>query len=107
MVSKYRSVKTVVDGHPFDSLKEARRYAELRLLEKTGAIGELQCQVRYPLRVNGILVTTYVADFVYRDGAADEEDSKVVMEDVKGFRTPVYRLKKKLMAALGWDIVEV
>lgn len=101
MASKYRSVKTEVNGHIFDSAKEAGRYAELLLLQRGGQIGRLQRQVRYPLRVNGILVTTYVADFVYM------EDGRFVIEDAKGYRTPVYRLKKKLMAALGWGIVEV
>lgn len=101
---KYGNRKTVVDGKTFDSAKEAQRYGELRLLERAGIISSLRCQPRFVMRVNGIDVCTYVADFDYHDSKKD----RFVVEDVKGVRTKEYRIKKKLMLAIhGIDVVEV
>lgn len=103
--NKFRNTVTVLDGVRFDSAKEARRWAELQLLERCGAISDLRRQVRFPLVVNGETVCVYVADAVYTDGG------KQVVEDVKSAHTrklPVYRLKAKLMAAVyGIEIREV
>lgn len=99
MASKYKSRKVEVDGITFHSAKEAKRYGELKLLEKAGEIRELVLQPRFPLDVAGVKVATYVADFKYLE--RDEDDLwQLVVEDVKGFRTPVYRLKAKLFSAL-------
>lgn len=101
---KYGAIPAEEDGHKFPSQAEWRRYKELKLLKKGGVIRDLELQPRYPLRVNGILVTTYVADFRYWDNEKEEQ----VVEDVKGVVTDVYRLKKKLMCAVhGIDVVEV
>lgn len=94
--SKYRAEPTEVDGIPFASKMEARRYRELRLAERAGEICELQLQVRYPITVNGVRVCTYVADFVY----TETRTGLFVVEDVKGFRTRVFVLKKQLMQAV-------
>jgi hypothetical protein len=94
---KYRNKKTVVDGITFDSVKEANRYAELVLLERSGVIQNLRRQVRFPLSVNGQLICTYVADAVYI------ENGHEIVEDTKSPVTrklPVYRLKYKLLKAL-------
>jgi hypothetical protein len=100
--SKFSNVPTTVDGIRFDSRKEARRFAELKLLERAGEIRDLEVHPRYPLTVNEQEVCVYEADFFYR-----EKDGRVVIEDVKGVKTPVYRLKKKLMRALlGVEIRE-
>lgn len=96
--SKYRAKPTVVDGIRFASKKEAKRYEILVLLARAGEIADLELQPRYPLRVNGFLVTTYVADFRYRE-RRDGQWVKVV-EDVKGFRTREYNIKRKLMRAI-------
>ena len=90
--SKYRSRKTEIDGIVFDSAKEARRYLDLRLLERSGEIGSLERQVKYELLPkNGRERSVhYVADFRY------EENGKLVVEDVKGVRTREYILKRKL-----------
>jgi hypothetical protein len=98
---KYRNVRTVVDGIAFDSKAEAKRYAELRLMLDAGTIYGLRLQPRYPLTVNGVKVGTYVADFAYVDAAGDD-----VVEDVKGVRTPVFKLKAKLMKAVHGITVE-
>ena len=92
MFSKYKAVKTIVDGKKFDSKKEAKRYQELKLLEQSNEIKELELQVPFILidKSEYGRVIKYIADFVYiRDG-------KQVVEDCKGFRTDVYRLKKRL-----------
>ena len=98
--TKYNNTKITVDGQIFDSKKEANRYKELRLLEKAGEIYDLRRQVKFKLiptqrdEVTGEVVErecSYKADFVY------EEDGKTVVEDVKGFRTKEYVIKRKLM----------
>jgi hypothetical protein len=89
-----------IDGVRFASKAEAKRYGELKLLEKAQQIRELEIQPVFPIEVvnplNGevIQVGVYKADFRYR------ESSRVVVEDVKGMRTPIYRLKKKLVEGL-------
>lgn len=96
--SKYHARKTVVDGITFDSRKEADRYLILKGMEEDGSIEGLRLQVRYELipafDVDGkhYRPVYYVADFVYR------EDGREVVEDVKGVRTDVYKLKSKLFA---------
>ena len=103
---KYRNVKTVVDGITFDSLKESRRYGELKLLEKSGRISGLEVQPAFRIVVNNCLICTYKADFRYVTDTP-HASGQVVIEDCKGFLTPVYRLKKKLMLAVhGISVVE-
>lgn len=98
--TKYNNKKVTVNGQAFDSKKEANRYKELLLLEKAGAIKDLRMQVKFTLipaqrdEATGKVVErecSYKADFVY------EEDGKTVVEDVKGFRTKEYIIKRKLM----------
>ncbi len=95
MGSKYHA-KKVKDGDlVFDSRKEYRRWQELLLFEKAGVIKGLRRQVKYELlpRVPGKWPrpVVYIADFVYHEG------KKEVVEDVKGYKTDVYKLKKRLM----------
>ena len=98
-MSKYRNKRVTVDGITFDSIKEARRYMELKMLEKGGYISDLQLQVPFELvptqrNRDGKVVSrkvSYIADFTYT------EDGQFVVEDVKGFQTDLYRLKKALM----------
>jgi len=99
--SKYNAVKTTVDGIKFDSKAEARRYSELKLLLKVKTIADLELQPRYDFVVNGVKIGFYKADFRYKIG------NRIIIEDVKGVKTPVYNLKKKLMKAIhGIDILE-
>lgn len=102
--SKYRNTKTEIDGRTFDSKKEANRYLDLREEQRAGTISGLRCQVAFPLTVNGVVVASYVADFVFvREGVEHIEDVKSAMTR----KLPVYRLKAKIMAALGHTIAEV
>lgn len=89
---KYNNKKTVVDGIKFDSLKEARRFQQLKAYERAGLIKDLGLQIPFVLidKSRHGRAIKYVADFVYY------EDNKMVVEDVKGFKTPVYNLKKRL-----------
>lgn len=112
--SKYGSRKVTIDGITFDSIREGKRYKELKLLERAGIITGLQRQVKYVLIpaqrefCNEIYTkgknkgcfkpgkllereSSYRADFVYI------QDGKIVVEDVKGLRTEAYILKRKLM----------
>ena len=93
--NKYGNRRTKVDGVSFASAGEARRWGELKLLERAGEISELRRQQPYPLKVNGRLVTTMVLDFVYRNRAGEP-----VYEDFKGHMTPEWALKAKLFLAL-------
>jgi len=103
-VSKYGAVPTIVDNVRFASKREATHYGYLKILEQRGKIRDLELQPRYRLEVNGELICTYVADFKYFDVAWNA----VMIEDCKGFKTPAYILKKKLMKAIhGIEIREV
>lgn len=96
-MSKYGNIKTrTSDGIVHDSMKEANRWCELKMLEKTGLIHDLQRQVKFELipKQDGERAVHYVADFVY------VEDGKKIVEDVKSAATKKnkeYRLKKKMM----------
>lgn len=99
--SKYHAKKTVVDGIQFDSAKEAKRYTKLRDMQEAGEIEGLCLQVPFEIlpsfECEGVKYRgmKYIADFVYyRDGVR-------VVEDVKGAKTPEYRMKKKLMAYMN------
>lgn len=103
--NKFSAIPTEIDGIRFASRAEARRYADLKLLERAGEIRGLELQPRFRCVVDGTLVCTYVADFAYFRG------NERVTEDVKSkpTKTPVYRLKMKLMAACfrGVRITEI
>ena len=101
--NKYRNIKTTVDGFTFDSKKEAHRYTQLLWLKNIGAIGNLTLQPRFPLVVEGEKICSYVADFAY-----DDVEGITHVEDVKSpaTRTPVYKLKIKLMHAIHGIVVE-
>ena len=123
-MSKYRNKKITAYGEVFDSIKEARRYGELLLLQKAGAITELERQVEFELIPTqreadtigsrggvkkGKVVEqkcSYIADFVYK------ENGKTVVEDVKGYKKggayAVFVIKRKLMLFIhGIRIKEV
>lgn len=100
---KYGNKPIVIDGISFDSKREAKRYGELRMLERAKIISDLRTQVKYELDVNGVRISTYTADFVYRSDAG-----AIVVEDAKGYPNDRWPMKKKLMKAIhGIDIKEV
>ena len=113
--AKYGNRKIIKDGQAFDSVKEARRWFELCLLEKAGEITDLRRQVEFPLLPSQREESTevykrgenkgkpkpgkviekpvvYIADFVYKT-----KEGKTVVEDTKGFKTKEYVLKRKMM----------
>lgn len=95
--NKFHNEKTIVDGIKFDSKKEANYYSNLLLLKKIGIIKNIQMQVEYILQdafdKNGIHYRkiSYIADFV-----AEYSDGRIEIIDVKGIKTDIYTLKKKL-----------
>lgn len=115
--SKYGAIRTTIDGVTFASKAEAKRYRELKILERAGEIFDLELQPKFPIyaSVHGRIrhcgdkpICTYVADFRYREGAETVIGGRLVVEDVKGMKTPVYRLKKKLVEAqYGIQIQEI
>lgn len=93
-MSKYGNIKTITtDGIKHDSIKEANRWCELLMLQRVGAITNLQRQVKYELlpKQGKERAVYYIADFVYT------ENGNTIVEDAKGCRTEVYKLKKKMM----------
>jgi hypothetical protein len=125
-MSKYLAKKTRADGILFDSKKEAQRYQQLKLMQKAGMICDLKCQVKYELvpaqYIDGKCVeraVTYTSDFEYyvlkdlrqKTVMADKDAKQIgqhIVEDVKGYRTEVYKIKKKLMLyKYGIRITEV
>lgn len=96
--SKYNAKKKVVDGHTFDSKREAERYCDLKLFLRAGEIRNLVLQPRFLLQDkfvdkqgNKHRKIEYVADFFYIDKLG-----RNVVEDVKGVLTDVYKIKKKM-----------
>jgi hypothetical protein len=107
---KFNAQRTEVDGISFASKAEARRYSELLLLAKAGKIECLELQPVFHLSVSrgalvgGEVIGKYVADFRYYD----MDSGRDVVEDVKGFKTELYRWKKKhVEAQYGIEIVEI
>ena len=85
----------------YASRKEARRAAELKLMEKAGVITHLREQVKFVLipAQEGERECSYVADFVYHEDSGNGYIWKQVVEDVKSptSRTKDYIIKRKLM----------
>lgn len=112
-MNKYNAHKITVDGNKFDSKKEALRYEELKLLQRAGAISDLQRQVKFEIvpqckTVEGRIAQAryYIADFTYK------ERGLLVVEDVKGYKKgagyELFRLKAALMRWVhGIDVKEV
>jgi hypothetical protein len=115
--SKYNATKTMVDGVLFDSRKEAKRYGELKQLEKAGEISHLELQPKFFLfGSNGAVLmksdrypngrrATWRGDFSY----FCSQRNKRICEDVKGVRTDMYLLKRAVVEACypGLEIVEI
>jgi len=107
--NKYKNKKVILEGIKFDSIKESKRYIELKLLQKVGEIGHLELQPKFILALpfehkyagnqRGI---TYIADFSYYVPEDGDEFAYRVVEDVKSpaTKTDVYRVKRKLFLAL-------
>lgn len=99
---KYNNKITTIDNIKFRSKKEAKRYIELKQLEKTKQIKDLKLQVKYEFKIERVKICSYVADFTYFTN-----DNIFIVEDTKGFKTYIYKIKKKLMLALyGIEIKE-
>lgn len=108
--NKYKNTKVEYKGIKFDSIKEMKHYQLLEYLQKIGEIKELKLQVPYELipkyKINNKTVrkTTYIADFTY----ITTKDDKLHIVDTKGFKTDVYRLKKKMVEyKYGVEVEEV
>lgn len=107
---KWKNVKVTFDNVLFDSIKESVTYQNLKVLASIGKIKDFVWDkklLRYPIVIDGILITTYVADFRFIEIDEGGKETPVVM-DAKGKRTREYIMKKRLMKAVhGIDIREV
>lgn len=95
--NKYGAVRTELDGYKFDSKKEAKRYGELKLLERAKQIESLEVHPRYSLIVAGTQVGVVEFDFRYI------ENGETVIEDCKGgeaTNTPLFKLKRAIFEAM-------
>lgn len=102
--AKYRNVPVVIDGIRFLSTKEGAYYAELKLREKLGEVHAVEMQKPFALiGPDGLLITTYKADFCFWDNTQDR--FRVI--DVKGVETKEFRIKKRLMKSLKGIGVEL
>lgn len=111
IANKYKAKPTILaldSGEArFDSKHEATVYQKLAILERANRIRNLKRQVRLACLVNGAKVCDYVADFTFEEDTGGGNWAYVVA-DAKGYRTPMYRLKKKLvLACLGLEIREL
>lgn len=101
--SKYGAVKVTIDGVTFASKAEGRHYETLRARLYAGLIHDLELQPKFPLIVAGVTVGNYIADFKYY-----LSDGELVVDEVKGFKTPIYRLKKRIVEAFyGFKVTEI
>lgn len=91
--TKFKAKPVERHGIKFASTGEADRYDKLKLAEEHGLISDLKLQVSFKLEVNGILIAKYRADFTYF------ENGQPVVEDLKGYVTPEFRIKFSLMQA--------
>lgn len=107
--SKYRAIPEYVDGVRFASKKEAKRFRDLKLLQSRGFISGLRLQPEYTFEINGTKVFTYRADFAYNEKTQTPIGGVWLprVEDCKGYRTAIYKLKKRLIEAhCGIKILE-
>ena len=103
-MTKYHAKKTEIDGITFASKIEGERYTQLRLLEQAGEISSLILQPEFQISRGFINPETgekvksrfYIADFMY----VDNNDSRIIVEDVKGMETAEFRLKWSLVQSL-------
>ena len=99
--NKYNARKTQMGGITFDSVREAQRYLDLCVLERARDIQDLEIKPVYRISHKGEPICKYIPDFRYK------QDGKIIIEDVKGIRTDVYKLKRKMMKVyFGIDILE-
>ena len=101
---KYRAKRVELDGYKFDSQAEAKHYwFTLKPMLEKGEISHFEVDRKFEIIIDGEKICRYIADFSYFKQKAR------VVEDVKGFKTPVYKLKKKLVEAThrGVKILEV
>ena len=113
MRSKFGNKKVEFGGYKFDSLAEAKHYWwTLKPRLDAGEITHLEMQTSFQIEIKGKKICKYKADFQYFDCKVigpDGQTGALVVEDVKGVRTAIYRLKKKLVEAqfVGTKIIEV
>ena len=106
-MNKYHNKKCIYKDMTFDSKKERDYYIVLEMMLKNNQITDLKTQVKFELqpsfKFNGKTIRSinYIADFTY------VKNGKLIIVDTKGYRTEVYKLKKKMMQYKGYNIEEI
>lgn len=92
-MNKYKAKRTSVGGITFASKKEAAHFQHLKIMQNAGLIHSLTLQPEFPVWINGTKCFVYKGDFSHM------ENGNRIITDVKGVKTPVYRIKKKCVEA--------
>lgn len=100
-ISKYKAKPVYLNNVRFMSIGEAKRYSKLAYLETSGEIQKLELQPRFKILVNSFKICDYVADFIYT------YQSQTIVEDTKGYETPDFKIKLKLMNAVYPNLIIV
>jgi hypothetical protein len=101
--SKFKNVKSEIDGHKFDSKKESEFYGSLKIKKQAGLIKDFKMQIPYEIIVNNIRIGNYFLDFL-----VENNDGTIEYIDIKGkdkktnkfIKTGVFALKKRLVEAI-------
>ena len=102
--NKYGAKRVKIDGYNFDSILEARRYEELKLLGKAGEISHLKVHPVFPIKIKGVHVCDVELDFYYQS-EEDDISYQANYEDCKGADTAISKLKRKLFEAYYHNVV--
>jgi hypothetical protein len=101
--SKFNNVKSEIDGHTFDSIKESEYYGSLKIKKNAGLIKDFQMQVQYDILVNNIHIAYYYLDFLIENNDGSFEYIDIKGKDKKSnkfIKTGVFALKKRLVEAI-------
>ena len=101
--SKFNNVKSEIDGHTFDSIKDSEQYGSLKIKKNAGLIKDFQMQVQYDILVNNIHIAYYYLDFLIENNDGSFEYIDIKGKDKKSnkfIKTGVFALKKRLVEAI-------
>lgn len=108
--NKYRNKKVEVQGVKYDSKKEAKITQEILLLEKAGKVRDVVLKPKFDFKIEGETIRyasgrplTYTADVQY----FDIEKDKLIVVDIKGFETDVFKIKRALMKHINLIDIEI
>ena len=102
--NKYGAVKVSLDGYTFDSKREAAYYAELKIRQRAGEIGDIAVHPRYMIVSNGFEITTYTADFAFNDLKTGRRHVVDVKSPITAAKRDFKLVAKLFRAQFGFDL---